>query len=186
MPRPMTYDRMKSQKKTPTRKIFIPTDDELAADWQEAQGKLQMAQLRLDLKIENEDIRKGILEDAAKAQARIDELREQMEDTVAVFRFKGIGRKRFAKFQNDPMYQPTEEQIKIAKDRNGPGAQLEFNPETWPPAIIAASLVEPELSTEEVQEMWDDDNWTEAELLLLLGAAMEVNQQVRSVNWGKD
>lgn len=185
MPRPMTYDRLKSGKKLPTRKVIVPLDDEVAAEWQEAEGRLSLVKMRLEMGIENDDLKKTLVEEAAEAQAKVDEIKGSMEENVAVFVLRGLGRKKFDKLQNTPEYLPTDEQIRIAKERNGPNATLDWNPDTFPPVLLAKSLIEPELTEEQALELWNSDEWTQAELLNLLQNALELNTQIRNINWGK-
>lgn len=185
MPRPQTWDHMKSRKKPPVRTVTIPLDDEIAAQWQDAHGKLELAKIRLDFKIEDPEIHRQVVEEIAKQQAILDGLSESMEDSVAIFKIKGLGRKKYENMQSDTKYQPTEAQIKMNKDRNGAGAVLDWNPDTFPVDLIAACMIQPEMTYDQVVEMWESDEWTQSELLMLLGAALEVNQQTRTVNWGK-
>lgn len=183
--RPQTWDHLKSNKKPPSRKVIIPMDDEVAVRWQEVKGKRDLLKLRLDMGIENKDVKKQVVEELAKVQAEVDQVEAEMGDKVAIFRFRGLGRKKFEKFKENPEFEPTEEQIKTAVATQGPGTTLPWNTDTYPPALIAASLEEPEMTLEEAQELWDSDDWTSAELLLLLDAAMEVNEKVRNIDWGK-
>lgn len=183
--RPMTYDRLKSSKKRPLRTVVIPLDDELAEQWQELEGRVAFAKLRIDTGIEDPKVKAQVLAEQAEAQAKLEAMKEDMGDAVAVFKIQGLGRKKYSALQEDPLYQVTDEQKKMAKERNGPDATLPWNTDTFPPVLIQACLLEPRLTVEQVQEMWESDDWTSAELMLLLNAALEVNEQVRNVNWGK-
>lgn len=53
---------------------------------------------------------------------------------------------------------------------NGQGV----NTETFAPALVAATLVSPELSEEEIVAMWEDDSWSTGELGELFDAASTV------------
>jgi len=48
------------------------------------------------------------------------------------------------------------------------------NSDTFNPALVAACLVEPELTKAEVQELWDNGNWTQGELNHLYMGASDV------------
>jgi hypothetical protein len=180
-----TYDHYKSAKKNPVRRVIIPLDDELAEQWQEVTGRLGLAQTRLDMGIDSNEIRAAVMRELAEWQAKKDQMMKEMEGNVAIFKVKGLGRKKYDKFMSDPKYMPTEAQLKKAKERNGPNATLNWNADTFPVPFIHACLVEPEMTLEEVQDMWDSDEWTSAECLLILGSALEANDNVRSIDWGK-
>lgn len=182
--RPMTWDHMKSQKKRPVRTVTIPLDDELAAAWQDATGRYDLAKMRLEMGIEDDGIKKQVVEELAAAQARKDEIAEELEDNVAIFKVQGMGRRKYEELQNDMRFAPTQEQVDYNKKRN-PGTTLPWNADTYPPYLIQRCLLEPQMTIAETKELWESDNWTAAELLTLLHACMEVNEQVRTVDWGK-
>lgn len=182
--RPLTWDYMKSRKRRPIRTIIIPLDDEMAAEWQDADGRLNLAKMRLELGIENDEIKKVVVEEMAEQQARIDDLRQGMEGSVATFRIQGLGRKKYEELGNDPQFTPSSAQIELNKKRN-PGTTLPWNVDTYPPVLIQRCMVMPEMSLTEVKEMWSSDDWTQAELLQILNACIEVNEQVRNIDWGK-
>lgn len=50
-----------------------------------------------------------------------------------------------------------------------------YNPDTFNPALIAACLVEPQLSAEEVLEIWEGGDWSRGELSDLTMAVLTVN-----------
>ena len=49
-----------------------------------------------------------------------------------------------------------------------------YNPDAFGPALIAATCIEPELSEEDVLEIWESDDWNRGERMILLMAAIEV------------
>lgn len=78
--------------------------------------------------------------------------------------FKSIGSKRYDDLLGQ--HKPTKEQ---AKD----GAQ--WNGETFPPALIAACAVDPEISLEDAEAIWASDDWSRGELLDLFVAVIKLN-----------
>lgn len=183
--RPLTYDMIKQGKKRPVRRVVIPLDDELAEKWQSAQGRVEFAKLRLSTGIDSNEVKKQVLQEQADAQKEMDSLKKDMEGNVAVFKIQGLGRRRYSDMQEDPKFQPTPEQKRLARERHGTDQNITWNTDTFPPVLIHACLIEPKMTLEEVQEMWDSDEWTTAELLNLLQAAIDVNEQLRTINWGK-
>jgi hypothetical protein len=54
----------------------------------------------------------------------------------------------------------------------------EFDYQAFAPRLIAASLVEPESSVDEVVDMWENDDWSDAIWGALWNKAWSVNQEV--------
>lgn len=57
-----------------------------------------------------------------------------------------------------------------------PGAEddADWNPDTFPPALIAASLVEPEFTVEQATRLWEE--WEDAEAVRLFLACFNLNE----------
>jgi hypothetical protein len=65
------------------------------------------------------------------------------------------------------------------------GEDITWNPDTFPAAIIAATLKDPELSEQEVKdEILDASNWGPNEIGLIFNAAVEVNTRRRVASLG--
>ncbi len=56
-------------------------------------------------------------------------------------------------------------------------AELPFNSDTYPPALIAACCVSPAMTEDEATELWESEAWGEGELMSLFEAAQLVNSQ---------
>lgn len=50
-----------------------------------------------------------------------------------------------------------------------------YNPDTFPPALIAACAAEPTMSVEQATELWTSERWSRGELTTLFFGCMEVN-----------
>ena len=94
--------------------------------------------------------------------------KEPIERTVAIVvdddqpvtvRFRSIGSKAYSAL--------------VDAHQEGKERGLPFNPETFGPALVAASAVEPVLTPEQVTELWDE--WNTGELLALFAAALDAN-----------
>ncbi len=103
---------------------------------------------------------------------------EDQDEEVFEVRFRGIGRKRYSDLMD--AHKPTEEQKKKAEE-NG-GLVWQYNPETFPVALVAACCVEPVMTLEETREIYDEWNYTEWSPLF--NAAIEVNNGRRAVEEG--
>jgi len=49
-----------------------------------------------------------------------------------------------------------------------------YNPDSFGPAIVAATCIEPEMSLDDAKEIWQSDDWNRGERMQLLMAAIEV------------
>ena len=52
-----------------------------------------------------------------------------------------------------------------------------FNMDTFAPALISAVSVEPEISLEDAQEIWNSDTWSRGDLMVLFRNAVELNNR---------
>jgi hypothetical protein len=171
--KPPTFDRLK--KKQPLeRKVTIALVQESLDAYDAATNALERARL-----LGEEDRIPDLETEVAEAKARL------VEDSIEL-KFRSIGRKNYdALLEAHP---PTPEQIKEFQEANAdkegnPGkGQPPYNVDTFAPALVAASLAEPELSEEQVQELFDE--WNATELAELWVAALEVNTQRRVVSLG--
>jgi hypothetical protein len=180
VPRPATFDHLRSKKKPLQRTTEVVLDAELAERYEEARTAVDVAQIRSNA--DPKDAQRKI--DLAQAKSDLETLRIELEECEAVVRltFRGIGRKSYDDLIAE--HPPTLEQL--AKAKKDGHNDLAFNVETFPPAIVAASLVEPNLSYEEVLELWDSEEWNQVELAELFNLAMQVNGTRRTVDLGKD
>ena len=103
-----------------------------------------------------------------KIQTELDELNENSLLTEVTFVFKSIGHMAYDKLVESPVHKPTKAQAKEGSN---------FNPLTFPQAIIAASCIEPVMTLEEVKELFLIDSWNNAELTKLFYGALECNSE---------
>jgi hypothetical protein len=101
----------------------------------------------------------------ADVAARIEDLEAEMRASEAEFTFRGIGRKAWTDLIGQ--HPPTDEQRKLL------GRGIDHNPETFPAAAIAASLVEPAATPEQVARL--EEALTVGQWDRLWRAALEVN-----------
>ncbi len=173
------WDRVKSKKKPVTRRVPIALDSDWADELDEAKARLTKAQARLDVRTSPT---KEDYAELAEAQEAVDALEARREDCAIEFVFRSIGRPAFEDLVGEhPATKAQKEQAK--KEGND---DLTWNPETFPQALVHASLVSPEnMSEEDVTEMWDSPDWNQAELISLFYGALEVNQSRRMIEVGK-
>ncbi len=85
------------------------------------------------------------------------------EPMVVEMLFQAISGVEFDRLKQ--RHKPTQEDRK---------AGLDYNSEKMAPLLIAATAVDPDLSEEDAQEIWDSDDWNRGERMQLFMAAMEV------------
>lgn len=79
------------------------------------------------------------------------------DDEVEI-KIKALPVKQFTRLQDD--HPP--------RKNNGKDANLGFNQDSFPPALFAASLIEPRMTEEEWAEIWHSEQWSSGELANLL------------------
>lgn len=178
MPRPATLDHLRSQKKPVRRTVTVPLDSEVADRHMEAKSSYDFAKRRLEGQPDDRDLQDKFTDVEEAYLAATDE----MEDNSVTFTFRGVGREAFEELLLE--HQPTKSQRDQAR-KEGAG-NLNWNFDTFPIALIAASSVDPELSESDVKEIWNSPDWNQGELMALFGAALDVNQTRRIVDLGKD
>lgn len=52
-----------------------------------------------------------------------------------------------------------------------------FNMDTFAPALIAACALEPEISNDEAKAIWESEDWSRGELMVLFRNAVEINNK---------
>jgi len=180
--RPLTYDHLKSRKKPVVKKVTIALDPEMAEDFNESRLDLQIAK-RL-LTDDPGDI--TLIEDKAKAQAKFEELKGQLEDDIAEFHFKAIGRRAYDDLVNK--HQPTKSQYDLAKKeaekKNERPEFPDWNEDTFPPALLFASCKNADMTEDQWVEIWNAEEWSPLELTALMTTAFEANASRSMVDLG--
>lgn len=180
----LTLDDLRKKKKPNMQEMWV-AGDSLAADrLREAQEEYERCQRVVNIRKNPEDL---MALDAAKLA--VASIKEEIMPTMIHFVFKALSSHDYDEMVGEHTW--TEPQKKEWQKRN-PGLtdeQLEnmpaWNPDTFPKALIASSVVEPPLSQGEMLEWLDDPEWNSAELMGLFQAAMEVNNSRRVVDLGK-
>lgn len=162
LPVPLTMEEIMAKKKARTRTVRIQLDGEVSDRIKELQQALIVAR--------QEDRKSNKPDEAPKVQEELEKVIAEGRSTEAVFTFRSIGRARFEKMLED--HKPTKQQ----KDQGNI-----YNPDTFAPALLSAASVEPEISLEQAQEMFDSEMWNSAELAKLFLAAQEANAEAPDI-----
>lgn len=181
MSRPQTYDHLKSAKKPITRKVLIALDPEIGDSFLDAQDRFNLTKVLVEMKVDDPNMQSQRAKDFEDAAEKLEIAKAALEENSAEFVFRSIGRKKYEELLLQHV--PTEAQAKRAKDAGE--SPYQWNPDTFPVAVLAKSIVTPELSEEEIAEIWNGDDWSQAETLSILEAAISCNTFRRDLNLGK-
>lgn len=114
-------------------------------------------------------------------------------DEPIVVTIRALSRKRWNGLLT--VHAPTDEQVTeyraLQVARGTPLGRIQdvpWNKDTFPPALMAACVVDPPLSEAAAAELWDpeNDDWTDAELEEIFGALLILNQHAKHVHLGKE
>lgn len=109
-----------------------------------------------------------------KIQKELDLANAELDESTVELKFRSLGRKAYEDLlEQHPPEEEDEDDEEVKKDE-----QI-WNAKTFPKALVAASLVEPKLSDEEIDILWDE--WNGNEVTALFWAALEVNTSRRLV-----
>ena len=124
--------------------------------------------------------------DSNTLASKIARLVKKAEETEQVFKFKAIGRAQVEKLQSShpPTDKDRKEGREIAEAQGTRYQEPEWNSETYPPALIAASSLSPTMTEKEALELWSDPAWNQAELMKLWACALTVNHAAGDIPLG--
>ena len=145
-------------KKPVSKQITVQVDGEIAREISNLQDEITRA--RASERMSNApDRTPKLVEDLA-------DLIEKAQETEITFKFSSIGRYAYDELVEDPRYKPTKSDLKEG---------VNFNPLTFPQALVSASGISPEMTLEEAEALFTDPNWNAAELQRIFYAALECN-----------
>ena len=177
MPRPQTFDHLRGRKKPNTKKVLVVLDPDLADEFNAARQRLDRAKIRYESRPDTPEY----ITEHDQAKAEFDALRERIDDELVEFSFRSIGPKQFEELLL--AHQPTPEQRAEAKRKGDDPPN--WNPDTFPQALVAASLMSPKMTEAEVKELYNDPDWSGGETSQFFFAALDANSNRRTVDLGK-
>lgn len=176
-------DHLRSKKKPRLAKVRIPTDSEIGDAYEEAKSSRDLA--RFVLEAASEEQRVKLRGDLDQAEALYQEAKAAVVEASTEFIFRAVGRVKYDKLlrENQKTTKQTEED-----DKNEVPAEerVTWDPDRFPPALVAESIVEPKLTHADIEEMWSSEDWSTAELATLFGSAMQANNERHIITLGKD
>jgi hypothetical protein len=165
-PTPTIKDILKSKRRNRIS-VDIALDPTLKPHIQKLERELRQAR--------RDDQRENRPPQAPQIAKRLEQVEQELEDSIVTLTFEDIGRARFeALIESHP---PTDDQIKRHGD------SLSWNPETIAPVLIAACSADPEISLEEAEQICEE--WSTGDVQLLFNAALQVCLETASVPFTK-
>ncbi len=154
------------EKKPNTKTVDIVLDADLAGEIRLKEQELAQIRMRKD---------RSLADGVGPIQRELDALYENAADIAVTFTFTDIGRKTFDELIL--AHSPTKAQKDHIAELGG--GILEFNIDTFPPALIALAASDPEMSLEEATEIFD--TWGSGDAEILFSTALLVCKERTSV-----
>lgn len=163
----LTTSDILKMKKGRRKTITIQLDGDLANQIEQLEDQIRQARIR-----DRKPNRPNVPDEAPALMEQLDQLVRDNQDSVATFTFASIGRAAYDELVN--ACPPSDEQ---RKEQPGIG----WNPETFPPALVAAASFDPKISEAEALEIWNSPDWNGGEVVKLFSAALEVNTELPKI-----
>lgn len=169
---------IKKRKKPVVKKVEIALDGDRADEFNEARSSLE----RVTEALKDSPGSRALEAEKLELEAQVEKLRAEIEDDVVVFAFRSVGRLKYEELLEE--CKPTQKQKDDALTQGL--AEPAWNDDTFPPALMAASIVEPEdMTAEDIYDIWDSEDWNQAELASLFLAAIQANAERKVLDLGK-
>lgn len=174
----MTMDEILGGKRATTEPLPICLDSTLTHRVDELEKQVREASIQARVLPDD-----GEAADALEAlQAELEEAKDAKRQRTALFVFRALGRKELEDLER--RHKVTKEQITAYRDecrvmQTPPNNPPNYNFVTFPPALIAASAVKPEISLDQAIEMWNSTEFSKGELGAIFQHAWSVNNLVR-------
>jgi len=167
--RPTTFDHLRSRKKATRRHVDLCLDSEVADAHQEALERVRGAESDT-----------GSRKELTVAKKALDEADVALREASQRFVFQSISRRQYQDLVDE--HPPTKDQVAEGEESGNPP---DFDVEGFAPALIAACVVDPPMTPDEANELWNSPEWSTAESMLLFITANGANSQSRVVDLGK-
>jgi hypothetical protein len=178
--KPVTLDHIRSTKKPVTKTVRFANDPEITERLEQIENEHLQTTLAFRLNNEDEVAKKKL----ADLQEEKDRLLEEASKNSTRFVFRSLGRNRFDELRT--AHPPTEADRKRAREMGQNPDELGWDLDEFPKELISACCMDPELTPEDVKQMFDDELFSSAEMSELFNAAVQVNLRSNVVNLGKE
>jgi hypothetical protein len=117
----------------------------------------------------------------ADAEDALETAEAAAAEATVTFKFKGLSEEDWDALVGE--HPATSDQVR--KARRDATSVPTWNEDTFPCALVAACCVEPEMTVEQVEQMWKSPDWNAAELQGLFSAAYSASRTRRVPELGK-
>jgi hypothetical protein len=153
-------------------------DSDLVDEKTRAELDVNVLERKCNLRPDDEELA-GDLE---AARIHLEETELLVLENSVEFKFRALGGDRMEKLTAE--HQATPEQwtdFKRTLKRSGmsQNANLPYNHQTFPPALISESCISPVFTLEQAQELWDSDSFSQGERAAIFQAAWSVNAMIK-------
>jgi hypothetical protein len=176
-------DRLRSKKKPFTQRVSLCCDTELAEQFDRVTAERDdMRDVINRFGFMGQEVPADQQRKLEDLEAEHDSLEAAVNDATEIFVFRGLRRDALDKLLD--AHRPTKAQTEKNKEKGLPAP--DWNPDTFPPALLAACCVSHDLSDDDWKVLWHDaDEWNSAELQSMFAAAYNANSSMRVVDMGK-
>lgn len=117
----------------------------------------------------------------AEAEERLEAAERAADEATIVFRFRGLSDEEWDLLIDE--HQPTPDQVHRARKKGE--TPPDWNPDTFPAALVAACCTDPGLTLDQAQAMWKSPDWNGAELSAIFNGAFTASRMRRVPQLGK-
>lgn len=181
--RPKTLDHLRSKKKPFVKRVSLVLDGDLA----DRLDSLQTERQEVIEEKQRDEFLGGEMKPETRRKledvdARIAEAEKALEKATETFVFRGIGRTKYDRLLAE--HPPTDSQREANKSKGLP--EPDYNPDSFPPALCAASCISHEATEDEWKALLHDDEiMNSAEEMILFSSALAANNDARVLDVGK-
>ncbi len=181
MPRPQTWDHLKSAKKPIELKVPVYLDGEPIERLEKVRVDLEAAKTR-HMALKGTPGEQDALDDLERLEREASAAEEAVRDStfnLLIRKPSPQGRKRYERLLKE--HPPTEAQVEEAK-ADGQD-RPPYDADTFAPALLSFACAEPLLTVEEATELYED--WSITEVTEIFSACLAVCTGRRTVDLGK-
>ncbi len=174
-----------ARKKPARRPVTLMLDPDAEQAYVDARTAQAEAQHRADSLPGNA----SVAADLVAANDRLEAAKTGAQAASVTFVFQSLGREAYETLRefHPPTKAQRDEFKKAALAQGLPphqAGELGHNPDTFPAALIAAACIDPVMTGEEAEALWNSPEFSTAELTDLFTTALIVNQTSRRVDLG--
>lgn len=168
-----TFDHLKRKEPRTTRE-WVPLTEDAGDRWTNAKRDYDRIQIT------------GTPEELEQAKARLEALRDELSDDVVEIIYRALPRHRFEELRRAA--KPTSEERVEELRKQWAGQEPEYDAELLATPLIAATVVQPKMTAEQVAELFaaEEDGgmgWSQADYVRMFQQSLMVNQSVRAIDW---